>query len=354
MNLRPAISVPLPWLIILFGKLSGRKRGQAKDFRRRPLFRLPRSLTITREGKWFIAVLFFIGIAAINTGNNLLYLVVATLLALIIISGIMSESTLRGVRVARTLPRYVYKGAPVIVRLCVKNHKKFFPSFSFTVREIAGGGVSAGAAYTLKLGPLEETVRTSRYTFTKRGVNEFHGLKVSTRFPFGLFIKGKEELIKDEVVVYPAVRPVKHSIAGGGHPSSGLMVHSGKGGGTELYALRDYTLQDDSRYIHWRSSARNLKLLYKEFEKESERKAYVVFDNFGTDDENAFEDAVDEAASLANYYIEAGFAVGLKTLDLEIYPKPGPGHLMRILHTLALINQADVRGRPSAKVISQS
>ena len=94
MNIRPAlISAPLPWLTMLAARVFGRKQQTHPGARR--LFRLPRSLKFTREGKGFSIVLMLIGIVAINTGNNLLYLVVAMLLSLIIISGIMSNSTLK-------------------------------------------------------------------------------------------------------------------------------------------------------------------------------------------------------------------------------------------------------------------
>lgn len=90
MNLMPAISTPFPWLTMLIGRtLGGRKPSEGAEKRPAKGF-WPRSLSATVAGKWFIAVLFAIGIAAINTGNNLLYLVVATLLSLIVVSGLMS------------------------------------------------------------------------------------------------------------------------------------------------------------------------------------------------------------------------------------------------------------------------
>ena len=103
MRHRPAISVPLPWLAMLIGWTFGNRKRQTQGQRRR--FKLPRTLSITKEGWWYIAALFVIGIAAINTGNNLLYLVAATLLSIIIISGVVSEHTLRRIKITRVMPR---------------------------------------------------------------------------------------------------------------------------------------------------------------------------------------------------------------------------------------------------------
>ncbi len=58
-------------------------------------FRSPRRLKFTREGKFFVGITLGVGFAAINTGNNLLYLLLGMLLALIVVSGVMSEISLR-------------------------------------------------------------------------------------------------------------------------------------------------------------------------------------------------------------------------------------------------------------------
>src|SRR3970282_3009967 len=121
MGIHPTLSAPLPWLtavsrILIRKKYAAKKRGS--------IFILPRTLSFTKAGKRYIAILFVIGIAAINTGNNLLYLIVAMMLSLIVISGLMSESTLRSITVKRTLPRNAYKNSPVTITYSVTNDKK--------------------------------------------------------------------------------------------------------------------------------------------------------------------------------------------------------------------------------------
>ena len=73
---------------------------------RRALRRLrpPRRLKLTREGKYLIGITFGVGFAAINTGNNLLYLLLGMLLSLIVVSGVLSELSLRKLTVVRRLP----------------------------------------------------------------------------------------------------------------------------------------------------------------------------------------------------------------------------------------------------------
>ncbi|MBI5561830.1 MAG: DUF58 domain-containing protein [Deltaproteobacteria bacterium] len=348
MNLRPAISVPLPWLTIFIGKVFGGKRRSA------PRASWARSLSVTREGKWYIGILFLIGIAAINTGNNLLYLVAAMLLSLIVVSGVASEHTLRRLTVTRTWPGHIYKGSPAVARLSVANNKRIFSTFSITVRELPADGCDADAAYILKINPGEEARRTAAYTFKRRGRFALTGVKVQTRFPFGLFLKGKEERCPAEALVYPDITAGRrHPGPADASPASTGQTPSGRGPGSELYALRGYTQDDPARFIYWKAAARASRLLVKEFERETEKTVTVVFDNYRTE-EAAFEELVDEAASSANRFIERGYSVGLKTLDGEIKPGAGPDQLHRILRTLALMEpagQGRAAGTPGVRVV---
>src|SRR5882672_7989875 len=79
--------------------------------RLRPL----RKLKFTREGKYFLGITLGVGFAAINTGNNLLYLLLGMLLSLIILSGVMSELSLRDLTVVRRLPTRAQVGRAHLV-----------------------------------------------------------------------------------------------------------------------------------------------------------------------------------------------------------------------------------------------
>ena len=57
----------------------------ARNYRR--ILRAPRKLLFTRDGRWFVGMTIFVGAGAVNTGNNLLYLVLGMMLGLIIVSG---------------------------------------------------------------------------------------------------------------------------------------------------------------------------------------------------------------------------------------------------------------------------
>ncbi len=352
----PTTAARPSWSYALYGRFFDKRERARKrrDKRRKRLLKFPRSLSFTYEGKWFTAILLVIALAALNTGNNLLYLVVATLLSLIIVSGLMSESALARVSAARrSLPRRAFKDAPVPVTIDISNSKRVFPSFSFHVREMPVRDFRSSPAYVLKLEAGGTVKKTSTYTFLRRGQFRLYGLRVATRFPFGLFLKSKEEPSEDTVLVYPAVRPLKsppqfESL----NPTHGETSPAGKGDGTELWGLVEYTSDHDSRHIHWKSAARTGKLLVKEYENEREKRVSVLFENYGGEDLATFEEKVDEAATLVAHFIKNDYLVGLKTLETEIKPAHGREQLERILYELALIEPSTVRGRPTVRLRS--
>lgn len=95
--------------------------------------RLSMDYRLTREGYFFIALIFLIAIAGLNTGNNLLYLILSSMLAAILMSGVLSLLVLTGVELEVLLPEHVFARRPVPGRIRLRNDKKRMPSFSITV-----------------------------------------------------------------------------------------------------------------------------------------------------------------------------------------------------------------------------
>ena len=88
---------------------------------------------VTPAGIVYVLVTLVIGIAALNTGNNLLYIVVAAMLAAILVSGIVSAWVLRWLELDVRLPEHVFAGRPVLGRISLHNPRRRLPSFSIRV-----------------------------------------------------------------------------------------------------------------------------------------------------------------------------------------------------------------------------
>jgi uncharacterized protein (DUF58 family) len=344
MNTGAALSVPS-------GGVVARARPSAF---RRVLRRLrpPRRLSFTREGRWFTFLTIAIGVAAINTGNNLLYLILAWLLSFIIASGVLSEITMRGLSVTRRPPPQVFAGQPFLMEIAVENQKAGMASFSIEVEDLLDGRPLDKKCYFLKI-PPGKTQRTSyRHTFARRGLYRFDGFRIATRFPFTLFRKSRDADQPSEVLVFPRIigvtRPPPRPRAKG----LGTSQRLGRRG--EFHGLREWKEGDDRRNIHWRSSARTGRLMVREHEDELERQVTIAVDNAlparvvralaagerlreDAQVADALERAVSTAASLASAYLEAGWAVGLAARGARLPLAAGRPQLTRILRELALL-----------------
>jgi uncharacterized protein (DUF58 family) len=275
-----------------------------------------------------------LGVAAINTGNNLLYLLVSLLLALIIVSGVLSEQSLRNLELIAMDPEEVYAGRPALFGMTVANRKRWFTSYSITI-EILSPENATRFLFVPRLDAGAERLVTWEDTLPRRGVHRLAGVKLTTRFPFGLFLKAGRPMLTSEVVVYPAVLPVSPELLRQ-LGTAGDRRARRRGRGTELYNLRVYRAGDDPRLIHWRSSAKTQDLLVRELEAETTEDTRLVLVGTGARDPVALETGLSEAASLATHLIRLGAGVELVGPGFYVRLGRGKGHLQHVLRALAL------------------
>ena len=92
--------------------------------------RSPRQLKVQRDGRVILMIALASGFAAINTGNNLLFLGWGMVLAAIVISGVLSESTLRILRLKVIPPDLGRVKETVSLGLELKNESSQSPAFA--------------------------------------------------------------------------------------------------------------------------------------------------------------------------------------------------------------------------------
>ena len=88
---------------------------------------------VTGVGIIYVVSVLLIGVAALNTGNNLLYVIVAAMLAAILVSGVASAIVLRELELDVRLPEQVFAGRPTLGKIVVRNRRRWLPSFSISV-----------------------------------------------------------------------------------------------------------------------------------------------------------------------------------------------------------------------------
>jgi uncharacterized protein (DUF58 family) len=306
---------------------------------------------VTKAGVIYVLVTLVIGIAALNTGNNLLYIVVAAMLAAILVSGVVSALVLRGLELQVRLPEHVFAGRPVVGRIALRNSRRFLPSFSIRVvparREKEKGkkprkqwqwepatfafppnrapenqwvslrdwrvrrvevtppapGIFEGMIYFPYLPPKADLTADLELCFERRGRYQESSFGVATRFPFAFLTKTRDVALEREILVYPPIEPPDELF-------EILPLVRGEwesfvqGRGSDLYRIREYLPEDSARHVDWKATAKSGSLKVREFSREDERKLCIVFDNpaAGLISGPAYERAVNLAASLAWHF----------------------------------------------------
>lgn len=117
-----------------------------------------------------------------------------------------------------------------------------------------------------------------------------------------------------------------------------------RGSSVEFSQYRKYVQGDDIRNIDWRVYGRTERHFVKEFEADTNMRAYMVFDCSGSmafagKDGTKFEFAQKMIATLAQLLIQQGDSVGLQAFNdkmiRDLPPKTSPKHLFAIYETLS-------------------
>jgi uncharacterized protein (DUF58 family) len=325
------------------------------------------SYRVTKEGIVYLAGIFVVTLAALNTGNNLLFLVLGCMLAGIVLSGILSRITLTGIALYLELPEHVFANepAPAVVELI--NLKRMLPSFALRVmgqksesklRANENRGANAGAALLdrpvyFPYIPRGQTVRTRvELLFPKRGVYRQETLALRSRFPFGFLEKTRKLPAQAEISVYPSIEPTEafYEIL---PLLSGELESYQRGRGHDLYAIRDFVSTDGARFVDWKASAKSGAMKVREFAREDERRVLLAFDPFtmSSDEHNEekdsqraadkFERAVSFCACLAWHFRQIESVIGFRTAGGDVPLGPAAENVYEVLQQLAAIQPRD-------------
>jgi uncharacterized protein (DUF58 family) len=294
-----------------------------------------RRVSFTVGGLVFTLGTFAVGFAAMNTGNNLLHMLLGAMLGFIVVSSWLSEQVIRDVEVHRQVPRAVTVGRQMRLIYAVTNHKPRVPTMALEISEVGlpnrafVGHVAAGAT---------EKGRSTNI-FVRRGIYTLGTVTLSTAFPFGLFLKERDLEIPGEIVVWPRTdRRVPTPAPGGGRvPRTGLSPRGAAGHRGEYRSLRQYRPGDDPRDIHWRSSARLREPVIREYERDGAETRWICLDVKAEPGEAA-EAAVEVAAALAARASAEARPFALVAGDRVVDPGQGPGQLERVLDALARVD----------------
>jgi uncharacterized protein (DUF58 family) len=303
---------------------------------------------VTRQGWIYMIGIILVALAALNTGNNLLFLILASLIASILMSGILSSVTLAGVELRLQLPEHIFAGQPVRALVELKNEKLTLPSFSLRVEGAAKKDATSTAILDTPVYfpylPKQETVSQSiPLIFPSRGVYRQEAFRIVTRFPFGFLQKARRLDLATEAAVYPSVE-VTDEFLEVRRGIQGAMESLAKGRGQDLYALRDYMPNDSARLVHWKATARSGSLMVREFAREDDCKVLLVFDPYSVAalpaasraEKKRFERAVTLCAAIAWSFHERNALLEFRSVNTETPLAPASENIFSVLRHLAL------------------
>jgi uncharacterized protein (DUF58 family) len=306
-----------------------------------------RRITFTSGGLAFTLGTFAVGFAAMNTGNNLLYLLWGSMLGFLMVSFWLSEQAIAEVRIERRFAHAVTVGHDFRLSYEVTNRKRLMPSLAL---EIVEAGLP-NRAFVAHVPPRGTMTARSVNSFVRRGIYPLGTVTLSTAFPFGLFRKERDLQIPGEVVVWPrSDRRVREPrVAGGRMRHAGLSARGAAGARGEYRSLRGYRAGDDPKDIHWRSTARMREPVIREYERDAAETRWICLDT-RSEPGDAGEVAVEVVASLCAQAVAGHHPFALAAGRAVLDPGEGPGHLERALDLLARVDFSEDEPVPAPPV----
>lgn len=284
----------------------------------------------TREGMTFIGLSLFVGFAAINTGNNLLYLTFGIMMSFVVASGIISMANLSRIEVNLLPPGDVFALTPAPLKFSLTNRKFLIPSYSLTI-EIEGK-----KGYIPYLPTGTGKTATVRYIFKERGWNSIPEARLSTRFPFGFFKKWiKADLGEEEILVFPKINEAVAE-AKTRKNRSGERESEKTGFGDDLRSIKEYSEGDNPRLIHWKTTAKTGRLMVREMHDDA---TGALIEFTPDSDKTRLEHQISRIASLIVDLLKKGVRVEFIAPDRTFSPSQIGGSPRPVLTYLALFKR---------------
>lgn len=288
---------------------------------------------LTSLGTAYLLLTVTVGFAAINTGNNSLFIGLAFMLGVLLLSGLASKGGLKGIEIGLVELDEAWASEPTPGLLVLHNRSKIW-----SVRDIVLIMPELEGPVFIPILPrrAQPTVPAT-FLFPRRGRIELTKVDLYTRYPFALFVKKRRVRMNAQTVVFPRLlsRRERHPFT----PVEGDFVASNRiGPGAEIFAFRDYVRGDSLRQLHWKKTASLGRWIIKQSELDANRSVQIALDPWlppGVSEER-FEEMISAAATMLNDALTARIEVVLSMPGIELR---GSGAAVRrpMFEALALV-----------------
>jgi uncharacterized protein (DUF58 family) len=258
-------------------------------------------MSITGEGCYYFVVFAMVMAGALVREVNLLLLLAGMLVGPLLLSRFLALRTLSGLTVERRLPEAVCAGDLLVVNLQLVNPRRGLGCWSIVVEDTLtranaknGRGSTVTARVLFPYVPARQSGKEAyRGRLMQRGQYRLGPLKISTRFPFGLFrftvsfkkkpkatSKATDTAATDTVLVLPRLGKLSRRWMLRQHESFSGTHHRERTPGRDgdFYGVRPWQRGDSRRWLHARTTARVGVPMVRQFEQPRNRDLALVID----------------------------------------------------------------------------
>lgn len=292
---------------------------------------------ITRSGLAFVVALTLVGLAAFASANNLLFLLLAAMVAVLMVSGFISRLGLSGLELDVQLPEHISARQPTVARIRLHNDKSWVPSFAIQVVGIENSVFSTALYFPAVPGgtTLEDDVEVR---FARRGIHKEDSFQFSSRFPFGFAERRERVTLKRDVLVYPCLDPqpgFEALLAA----VTGDVESQVRGSGNDFYRIRPYEHLESARRVDWKATAHTGSLQVREFAREQDPLVHLFLDlDVPLERSDWFEYSIECCALLTLRLVNRGARIRFQTQDFDRFV-PVECDAYTILKYLALVER---------------
>jgi uncharacterized protein (DUF58 family) len=301
---------------------------------------------VTVAGLAFTLGAVLIGTAAFLTANNLLFLLLAAMLSIMLVSGFVSRLSLAGLELSFALPDHLSARRKIAARMRLRNEKGWMPSYSIHVSGTKNSVFSTPVYFPVLPGGATVEV-TVDVEFARRGRHREDSFRIWSKFPFGFAERQAQVSRPFEVLVYPCLTP---------HPFSeqllarlhGEIEARTRGRGLDFYRIRPYEALESARHVDWKATAHTGELQVREFAAEEDPLVEIALDLHVEEEQREwFERAVECAAFLCWQLSLRGGRIWFRTQEFERL-LPTEADIYTILKYLAEVTPK-LRGKRDAR-----
>ena len=280
-------------------------------------------LRVMPAGWIYACVLLILMISAMINVMNLLVLLFGLMIGPFAFSIFFAWNSLRGIQLVRHIPQRVEAGEPFSVEINITKTQGLTSGWALTVEDYVYPLESETPVpgfhprvWFLRAVSGHTIHGNYRAMIAQRGRYRFGALKLSTRFPLGLFELNRFFVHDADLIVFPRlgklnIRRDSQSFVA---PNSQTMWKSRTNmQGSEYHSLRDFRPGDNPRWIHWRTTARVGEPMIREFDDHQRQKVIVVLDPWipkapTLQETDHVELAVSCATTLCTHFTRSGHA----------------------------------------------